>query len=122
MAIKPLPPKLAKQARANSVKQLCDLYNIVIGVALSIAIYGIIDTTQTPIPFKTNNAFSFLVFIIIIIPFYHGAVRHLYITYVETGQSSRIKSYALFLDYIILFFEGGLFVALALVLNTLPSF
>lgn len=106
MAIKPLPPKLAKQARANSVKQLCDLYNIVIGVALSIAIYGIIDTTKTPIPFKTNNSFSFLVFIIIIIPFYHGAVRHLYITYVEEGSSARIKSYALFLDYIILFLKA----------------
>jgi hypothetical protein len=47
-------------------------------------------------------------FLIIIVPFYHGAVRHLFATYIEDGGSKRIKNGALLADFFLLFVEGYL--------------
>jgi hypothetical protein len=55
----------------------------------------------------------FFVLMILVIPFFHGAVRHLFATYVEDGESSQIKHWAILIDYYLLFAEGGVFVALA---------
>jgi fumarate reductase subunit D len=74
--------------RENSVKHLGDLYNVVIGIALSLAIVNMIDLPDKNIPFKTNYLYQFITFIIILIPFYHGSIRHLYATYVENGGIS----------------------------------
>ncbi|HNP36965.1 MAG TPA: hypothetical protein PKK10_14020 [Woeseiaceae bacterium] len=104
------------EARRNSVTQLAELYNVVIGIALSVAIYNLIDVSARPAPVNWGNLFGFAVLLVTIIPFYHGAVRHLYITYVEGGGSSRIKSGALLADFVLLFVEGCLFVALAILL------
>lgn len=104
------------EARRNSVTQLAELYNVVIGIALSVAIYNLIDVSARPAPVNWANLFGFAVLLVTIIPFYHGAVRHLYITYVEGGGSSRIKSGALLADFVLLFIEGCLFVALAILL------
>ena len=74
--------------RENSVKQLSELYNVVTGVALSLAITKVIDPSSTGIPIKLDLLFNFLSFLIIIIPFHQGAVRHLYATYVGWWQHS----------------------------------
>ena len=102
--------------RANSVKQLAELYNVVIGIALSVSIYTIIDKQNYPLPINLEVIPNFLIFLTIIIPFYHGAVRHLFLTYVENGGSSRIKDGALLVDFIILFVEGCLFVGAGLLI------
>ena len=65
------------------------------------------------------NVFTFIV---LIIPFYHGAVRHLFATYVEQGGSETIKNGALLADFFLLFFEGCLFVLMASVLNDTVAF
>lgn len=101
------------QARENSVKQLSELYNVVIGVALSLAIYNTTDTTAQFIPIKIDTIVNFLTFLVLILPLYHGAVRHLFATYVEDGGSSRIKAGALLADFFLLFIEGCLFVMMA---------
>ena len=103
------------EARANSVKQLSELYNVVIGIALSAAIYNTIDQKGSGVPLHFDHLFNFGVVLVTIIPFYHGAVRHLMATYVEDGGSSRIKSGALMADYVLLFLEGCIFVTLAVV-------
>lgn len=103
-------------ARENSVKQLSELYNVVTGVALVLAITNIVDPSAAFIPVRTETVLNFLSFLVVIIPFHQGAVRHLYATYVEAGGSSRIKQGALAFDFVILFSEACLFVALAAVL------
>jgi hypothetical protein len=108
--------------RENSVKQLCEFYNVVTGVALAYAITKLIDASAQYIPLKTGHIFLFLAFVATIIPFHQGAVRHLYATYVEHGGSSRIKNGALALDFIILFAEACLFVALAALIENGPAF
>lgn len=90
---------------------------MVIGIALSVAIYNLIDPSARPTPIRLANLFGFGVILVTIIPFYHGAVRHLYATYIESGSSSRIRNGALLLDFVILFLEGCFFVAIAIVLS-----
>jgi hypothetical protein len=104
-------------ARENSVKQLSELYNVVAGAALALAITKIIDLNAPVLPIKSEPVLCFLSFLIIIIPFHQGAVRHLFATYVEGGASTRIQRGALAFDFLILFVEGCLFVALALLIE-----
>jgi hypothetical protein len=108
--------------RENSVKHLCDLYNVVIGVALAIAIEKVIDEEAAYIPISRQHIWIFLTFVVTAIPFYHGAIRHLYATYVEEGGSKRVKRGALLLDFAILFTESGLFVALAYLIQSPAAF
>jgi hypothetical protein len=109
-------------ARQSSVEQLAELYNVVIGVALSLSIYNAVDMNAHPIPVKLDKLVNVLSFLLIIIPFYHGAVRHLFATYVEGGGSTRIKNGALLADFYLLFIEGCLFVMMACVLNDTATF
>ena len=108
--------------RENSVKQLSEIYNVVTGAALAFAITNVIDTNADFIPIKSAPALCFLVFFVTLIPFHQGAVRHLFATYVEDGGSSRIARGALALDFVILFVEACLFVALALLLSKTSLF
>src|SRR3954451_2517977 len=105
--------------RENSVKQLSELYNVVTGVSLSLAITKLIDPAADVIPLKWDLLFNFLSLLVVIIPFHQGAVRHLFATYVEDGGSTRIKSGALAFDFFLLFFQACIFVALSiLIVNT----
>jgi hypothetical protein len=97
-----------------------NLYSVVVGLGLSLSIFNLIDTTRTPIPIKLELLPFFLAFIVTLIPFYHGALRHLDITYVEQG-GKQVRNGALFADFAILFIEGCLLLALAVLLST-PQF
>lgn len=108
------------EAKANSVRNLENLYTVVVGLGLSLAIYNFIDTTQKPVPVKLESVPFFLAFLVTLIPFYHGALRHLDITYVERG-GRQVRSGALLADFIILFIESCLFLGLAVLLST-PQF
>jgi hypothetical protein len=103
--------------RENSVKQLSELYNVVTGVSLSFAITKIVDPSASSIPIKWDALFTFLSFLVVILPFHQGAVRHLYATYVEVGGSSRIKQGALAFDFILLFFQSCIFVAMSVLID-----
>src|SRR5262249_24705809 len=108
--------------RENSVKQLCELYNVVVGLALATAILKVINESADYLPISRAHVWTFLVFIITVVPFYHGAVRHLYATYVEHGRSKRIKNGGLLIDYALLFAEGGVFVGLAYLIQSPGAF
>src|SRR5688572_19974848 len=106
----------------NSVKQLSELYNVVTGVALALAITKIVDpNASTFTPVKLDHGFTFLAFLVTILPFHQGAVRHLFASYVEEGEKQRIISGALALDFILLFSQACLFVALATLIEK-PQF
>lgn len=101
----------------NSVKQLSELYNVVVGIALTLSITKIIDLGAPDIPINWSALLTFLSFLVTIIPFHHGTVRHLYATYVEAGGSTRIKRGALAIDFLLLFFQACLFIALSLLIQ-----
>lgn len=106
-----------RDARKNSVSQLAELYNVVIGVALSAAIYNLVDAKATPIPLHLDCIINLFSILVTIIPFYHGAMRHLFATYVEDGGSSRITDGALLADFFLLFVEGCVFIVAAAVVS-----
>jgi hypothetical protein len=106
----------------NSVKQLSELYNVVVGVALTLAITKAIDQNAPAIPIKWNVILNFMSFVVIIIPFHQGAVRHLYATYVEGGGSTRIRRGALAVDFLLLFFQACLFVAMSILIENTQVF
>lgn len=108
------------EAQKNSVRNLENLYSIVVGLGLSLAIVNLIDSTRAPIPVKAELVPFFLAFLVTLIPFYHGALRHLDITYVEKG-GKHVRSGALLADFAVLFIESCLLLALALLLPT-PQF
>lgn len=103
-------------AQTNSVRNLEHLYTTVVALALSLAIYNIIDVTREGVPFKLELVPIFFAFLVTLIPFYHGALRHLDITYVEEG-GRHVKKYALLIDFSALFIEGCLFVILSALLS-----
>lgn len=108
------------EAKQKSVENLKDLYSIIVGVALSYAIYTIIDTHQKTIPVKFSLLPCFVAFIVTLIPFYHGALRHLDRTYVESG-GKQTRGGALLADFLLLFAEACLLLILAVLLAA-PGF
>ena len=110
------------EARENSVKQLAELYNVVVGVALSLAMFTTIDKSARPLPINWDIALNLVTLIVIMVPFYHGAVRHLFYTYAESAPSKNIKNGALLADFFLLFMEGCFFVMLASLLDNTLTF
>jgi hypothetical protein len=111
-----------EEPKKNSVQQLAELYTVVIGIALSIAIYNAIDQNAQYLPVRIHLLPVLGAFVFLVVPFYHGAMRHLFATYVEGGGSSNIKSIALLLDFFLLFLEGCLFVMMASTLGKPETF
>ena len=108
------------EARTNSVRNLENLYTIVVGLGLSLAIFNLIDTSRGAVPIKLELLPFFLAFLVTLIPFYHGALRHLDITYVEQA-GKQVRAGGLLADFTALFIESCLLLALSLLLPT-PQF
>lgn len=107
------------EPRKNAISSLSSLYTVIIGVALSIAAVQLVnqETGISGISFvKLSLFFSLLC---TLIPFYHGALRHLDNAYLE-NHNPHIRDGALILDVLLLILHGMTFVVLAMLLN-LPS-
>jgi len=107
--------------KANSVRSLVNLYTVVIGVALSLAVVGLVDPQKGLQSVTLSSALLFLSFVVTLFPFYHGALRHLDDAYLE-NENSHIKDGALVVDFMLLFFHGLGFVILSLLLQNPAHF
>jgi hypothetical protein len=106
--------KPMRTSRVSSVKHLQTLYTVVVGVALTVALEDISATVpgQTSLLSSVDAVLLLVAFIATLLPFYHGALRHLDVTWIEK-QGRDVKSGALLADFIILFVEGCLFLLIA---------
>jgi len=102
--------------KENSVRNLIGLYTVVIGVALSLSIVSLIDPSKGLESLASFSALLFVALIATILPFYHGALRHLDDAYVE-NENQHIKTGALIIDFGLLFFHGVAFVVLSSLLS-----
>lgn len=109
-----------KEAQKNSVRNLQNLYSIVVALGLSLSIYSLIDTSLEGVPFKLELLPFFASFLVTLIPFYHGALRHLDATYVE-HDGIKVRKGALLADFALLFIESCILLGLAVLLPT-PQF
>ena len=100
----------------NSIQNLQTLYTLVVGLGLGYAVLEIVDVKLTPIPLNMSLVPFFLAYMVTLVPFYHGALRHLDATYIEQ-EGREVRSGALMVDFLLLFIEGCLFIALAALLS-----
>lgn len=112
--------------RESTVRSLQELYTVTVGAALFLAIEQI-ARTPNPCPSETDKPHNwvsmlpgFVAFLATLIPFYHGALRHLDLRYVEE-RGLRVRSGALLADFLLLFIEACLILAAACQLPNLES-
>lgn len=112
---------MQNQKLANSLKSLVNLYTVVIGAALSLAVVAVIDPTSGLASVTAPALLLFFAFLATLIPFFHGALRHLDDAYLE-NTGNHAKNGALIVDYALLFIHGLGFLVLALLLKNPAHF
>jgi hypothetical protein len=94
----------------RSVRNLQELYTVTIGVSLAVAISHLVSDNGFPI--SSTAVPPLAAFLLTIVPFYHGAMRHLDRVYVEEGGRNMRRA-SLIGDFSMLFIEACLFLTLA---------
>jgi hypothetical protein len=102
------------------VGHLQELYTVVVGVALAVALSNLIDQ-QAEVPFRRESLPYFLAYIVTLVPLYHGALRHLDITFLEEPVA-QTRPGAFMVDWGLLFVESCGLLALALLINKPVTF
>jgi hypothetical protein len=87
----------------------------VAGVALTIAITKLVDD-KAAMPIRLDVLPYFVAYLTTLVPFYHGALRHLDVTYFEDTRANA-KRGALMFDWGLLFLESCLLLGLAVLLQ-----
>ena len=100
----------------NSIKSLVNLYTVVIGAALSLAIARTINFTTGLTSVSGVSLLLFLCFVITLFPFFHGALRHLDDAFNE-NVNANIRTGALIIDFALLFLHALAFVVLSQLLQ-----
>lgn len=100
----------------NSIKGLVNLYTVVIGAALSVALVGVIDVNKGLQSIAIISLMLFGAFVATLFPFFHGALRHLDDAYLENA-STHIKKGALIIDFTLLFLHALVFLVLSQLLK-----
>jgi len=102
------------KARTRSVDNLQRLYTVVVSLAVTESLKGLLSNVSSGGVLPTYDRWlMFVSLIVTVIPFYHGANRYLDATYVTEERSSKYS--ALMPDFIVLFVEGLLLFVLAMV-------
>ena len=107
-------------ARERIVRSLQGLYTVVAGLALTKSIERLFEgSTSSQVEFHAHHLPGLVAFIATLIPFYHGALRHLDRRYIEE-HGAGLKDGALAADFALLFVEGCFLAAMAYLVAT-PS-
>lgn len=84
-----------EHAQKTSVENLQSLYSLVVGLALANAVLKVARGELEPVPVDLTTLPLFLGFLVTLVPFYHGALRHLDATYIVArakGSQSGIQA------------------------------
>ena len=111
---------MTKEDRERPIRHLQGLYTVVVGIALTVALTKLVDQ-DGQIPIRFDVLPYFLAYLITLVPFYHGALRHLDITYFE-DPDQRTRSGALMADWGLLFLESCMLLGIALLVARPESF
>jgi hypothetical protein len=98
------------ESQRRSVEHLQELYSVVVAIALSLAIDRAVRTA--PSGAHMRAAVLVVALLVTLIPFYHGALRHLDEQY--GGEELRAAhEFSILVDFLLLFLESCVFLALA---------
>lgn len=107
------PPSRGRESTLEgTVRNLQELYTVTMGVALVKAVERMteghtVDWLAVP---------DFFAFLVTIIPFYHGAMRHLDVRYIEQA-GTRVRRGTLLGDFLLLFVEACLLLGAAFMIG-----
>lgn len=104
----------------NSIQSLINLYTVVIGAALSIAVAVIVDANKGLDSITTVSACLFMAFLVTLVPFFHGALRHLDDHYLQSSIEPRAT--ALIVDFGLLLLHALAFLVLSQLLKSPVDF
>jgi hypothetical protein len=102
----------ANPARKRSVEHLQNLYGVLVGLALALAVANVLTSAIGEDAVRWRSMPLFFAFLVTVVPFYHGALRHLDDVYVGSGLPHP-RSGAVLVDFFVLFLEGCVFLGLA---------
>lgn len=105
------------KAREMSVHHLQELYAVVVAVGLGLAIERFIDGTSDKVTLHWSSAPVLLSYVVTLVPFYHGAQRHLDESYILNPKKTHLIRQLLMADFSVLFIQGGLLFCLAALLR-----
>ncbi len=90
-------------------------------MSLSEALAKVISDDISTVTVQLHHLALLVAFVATLIPFYHGALRHLDHVYIEE-RGANVRSGALLADFVILFIEGCIFLALARLITNGEAF
>lgn len=100
----------------NSIRSLANLYTVVIGAALSVAVVSAIDINKGLESISGVSILLFVAFLATLFPFFHGALRHLDDVYIE-NENKHVSRSALIFDFLLLFMHALVFLVLSQLLK-----
>jgi len=115
--LRPSPKPFKREVEDESVKHLQELYTVAVGLALTVGVERLLPAEgRGEVQLRVGLVFAALV--MTLVPFYHGAQRHLDINYLhftelaDPERDGRRKSVMFFGDFLFLFIEGILMIAM----------
>ena len=100
----------------RTVRNLENLYAVVVAVGLTLAVQQIVAVESGTVSFRWNVLPSLLAFIVTLVPFSHGAERHLEDAYIDNPREGANPRRLLF-DFGILFLEACVLLGAAAVIG-----
>jgi hypothetical protein len=110
---------MANSSLESSVRSLVNLYTVVIGIALTLAVGVVIDPKVGLASITRTGITLFIAFLATLIPFFHGALRHLEDVYIDIG-APLVKQGTFIFDFGLLLLHALAFLVLAQLL-ALPT-
>jgi hypothetical protein len=112
-------------ARQRTVGHLQELNTVVAGLALTLAITKLFETKsfdeRAAVPSSFEVLPYFVAYVFTLVPIYHGAMRHLDVTYFE-DKKANVRSGALMFDWALLFIESCFLLGLAYLMQKPTAF
>ncbi|MGZ8571153.1 MAG: hypothetical protein ACXWW5_02895 [Actinomycetota bacterium] len=100
-------------AQEGTVRNLQELYTVAAGIALVFAIERLVRVpTGADDAIRWSYLPAFLAFMVTLVPFYHGGMRHFDQVYVEE-EGRNVRTGALLADFFLVFLEACLLLASA---------
>jgi len=102
--------------RESSMRHLQNLYSTTVGIGLSVGLLRLLQiwTEDTiSVQSRLTNSLLFGAMLITLVPFYHGGLVHLDVTYIKKDSAGHGKNGAHLFAFVILFLESCLLVTSA---------
>lgn len=110
-----------EEAETASVGHLQELYTVAVGLALTLGVERFV-TRSALSGIRVEDAVGLAAFVATLLPFYHGAMRHLDHSYIFTDRTGNYRRGILLLDFVLLFLEAGLLIAMGALISEPPAF